>query len=267
MIRGGREGYDRLKILARAWAASTAALLDRVGVTAGQAGLDFGCGGGDVTFEIARRVGPAGRVVGIDIDAVKLELARREATQLGLGNVEFRHGSAYEWAEAEPYDLVYCRNFLQHLSRPAAMLQTMWAALRPGGALVVEDVEFSAAFCDPPNQWHQFWLDTYQAVLRSHGGDPAAGRKLHRLFAAAGIVSPLNVTVSQRADLVDEYKRMPALTVAATAEAIVADGIASAEKVAEAVARLEEYAADPTTMVGSPRMFQVWSRKPHHPAA
>ena len=38
--------------------------------------LDLGSGAGDVTFELARRVGPAGRVVGVDMDEVKLGLAR-----------------------------------------------------------------------------------------------------------------------------------------------------------------------------------------------
>jgi ubiquinone/menaquinone biosynthesis C-methylase UbiE len=262
VIRGGQEGYDRLKVLARSWAASTSALLDRVGVGAGEVALDVGCGGGDVTLAIAGRVGAAGRVVGIDMDDVKLDLARRDALAAGLTNVEFLRVSAYDWSEPDTYGLVYCRNFLQHLSRPVDMLRAMWAGLRPGGALVVEDVEFSAAFCDPPDRWHQFWLDTYQAVLRSHGGDPSTGRQLHRLFVEAGVTAPLTVTVSQRADLTDEYKHMPGLTVAATAEAIVADGLATSETVAEAVARLADYADDPHTMIGSPRMFQVWARKP-----
>jgi ubiquinone/menaquinone biosynthesis C-methylase UbiE len=196
VIRGGRAGYDRLKVLARAWAPTTEALLDRVGVGAGQAGLDLGCGAGDVTFEIARRVGPGGRVVGIDMDAVKLDLARREAAALGLVNGEFQRASADDWAEPDAYDLVYCRNFTQHLARPAQVLRAMWAAVRPGGALVAEDVEFSAAFCDPPNQWHDFWLDTYQATLRARAGDPASGRKLHRLFRAAGVAEPLTVTLA-----------------------------------------------------------------------
>jgi ubiquinone/menaquinone biosynthesis C-methylase UbiE len=262
VIRGGQQGYDRLKVLARSWAASTAALLDRVGVEEGQTCLDLGCGGGDVTLEIARRVGPAGRVVGIDMDEVKLGLAARDATTRGFSNVEFRPSSVYEWSERDTYDLVYCRNFLQHLSRQDEVLRTMWAALRPGGALVVEDVEFSAAFCDPPNEWHGFWHESYARVLRSHGGDPSTGRRLYRLFLAAGVDAPLTVTVSQRADLDHEAKRIPALTVAATADAIVAEGIASPQEVQEAIARLEEYAADPTTMIGSPRMFQVWARRP-----
>jgi len=219
-------------------------------------------GAGDVTLEIAGRVGATGRVVGIDMDEVKLDLARHDALAAGVTNVEFLRMSAYDWSQPDTYDLVYCRYFLQHLSRPVDMLRAMWAGLRPGGALVVEDVEISAAFCDPPERWHQFWLETYQAVLRSHGGDPTTGSQLHRLFIEAGVAAPLTVTLSQRADLADEFKHMPRLSLAAIAEAIVADGLATPEAVAEAVARLAEYADDPHTLIGSPRTFQVWTRKP-----
>jgi ubiquinone/menaquinone biosynthesis C-methylase UbiE len=49
-----------------------------------------GCGGGDVALELARLVGPEGEVVGIDLDEVKLALARDEARATGVENVEYR---------------------------------------------------------------------------------------------------------------------------------------------------------------------------------
>src|SRR4029450_5082121 len=82
-IRGGVEGRERLRMLARGMRPFTHGLLDRVGVGAGMSCLDAGCGGGDVTFDLARRVGSTGRVVGIDLDQIKLGLARDEAATLG----------------------------------------------------------------------------------------------------------------------------------------------------------------------------------------
>jgi ubiquinone/menaquinone biosynthesis C-methylase UbiE len=90
VIRGGREGYERLQMLARARRSDTLALLDLVGVGPGMRCLDLGCGGGEVTFEIARLTGPDGAVVGIDMDEVKLGLAREAAGERGLPNVETR---------------------------------------------------------------------------------------------------------------------------------------------------------------------------------
>ena len=52
--------------------------------------LDAACGGGDVSLDLAGRVGPGGKVVGWDIDETKLGLARREAEEKGLGNLDFQ---------------------------------------------------------------------------------------------------------------------------------------------------------------------------------
>lgn len=64
----GLEGRERLRVLARVMHASSMSLFDRLGLSDGLACLDVGCGGGDATLELARRVGPRGTVVGVDID-------------------------------------------------------------------------------------------------------------------------------------------------------------------------------------------------------
>src|SRR4030095_6335238 len=83
IIRGGQAGRERLRLLARVMRPTTAALFARAGVREGMRCLDVGCGGGDVSFDLARLVGPLGRVVGIDLDAVKITAARAEATAAG----------------------------------------------------------------------------------------------------------------------------------------------------------------------------------------
>src|SRR5207244_6989 len=115
VIRGGVEGKKRLELLARVLWPGTSRLLEQAGLRAGMTCLDLGCGGGDVTLELARWVGPGGRVVGIDLDQTKLDLARASAAGLGLANVELRRGDVAEWREAPRYDLAYCRFLLTHL--------------------------------------------------------------------------------------------------------------------------------------------------------
>lgn len=260
VIRGGQLGYERLAVLARSWLPMTSALFDRIGVAPGMRCLDLGCGGGDVTRELARRVGPDGLVVGVDMDAVKLDLARQTATAQGLANVEFRELNVYEWAEMSAYDLVYCRFLLQHLSRPVDLLRSMWAAVRESGAIAVEDADFEGSFCDPPHEGFDFWVNAYQRVLERHGGDPLSGRKLHRRFNEAGIPTP-ELAVVQRADRTGEAKTLPYSTIEATADAIIGEGIASADEVAAALDSLQEFAADPGYLCGSPRLFQTWTRR------
>ena len=87
VIRGGVEGRERLRLLSAVMGPSTRALLAEVGIAAGSACLDLGCGGGDVTLELARALGPGGRVLGVDLDEIMVDMARREAEEQRLSNV------------------------------------------------------------------------------------------------------------------------------------------------------------------------------------
>ena len=261
VIRGGVAGAARLAVLARAWLPTTEALFDRVGVGVGQRCLDLGCGGGDVTLVLGRRVGPRGLVVGVDMDRVKLDLAGEAAAEEGLTHVRFVQSDVYDWSEPDTYDVVYCRFVLEHLGRPVDVLRAMWAAVRPGGVLLVEDADFDAAFCWPPDPGHGFWRERYQEVLRRHGGDPLVGRKLLSLFLSADIPTP-ELSLAQTVTREGDAKTLPCLTVEATADAMVAAGVATADEIAAALADLQSFTADPTTVVGSPRLTQAWTRRP-----
>ena len=111
--------------------------------------LEVGCGGGDVAFDMARTVGPSGRVVGTDIDQTVLDLAIAEAAGQELRNIEFRLMDITENAPAAEFDLVHARFLLSHLADPAGALVRMRDALRPGGVIVLEDVDFRGHFCYP----------------------------------------------------------------------------------------------------------------------
>ena len=98
--------------------------------------LDVGCGGGDVTFDLASLVGITGSAVGVDLDATKIDLARGDAEQAEVANVEFRVADLADGLGEAEYDVVYARFVLTHLPDPAAGVATMVAALqarRPSG--------------------------------------------------------------------------------------------------------------------------------------
>ena len=142
VIRGGERGYDRLQVLARAVAPGTAALFDRVGIGEGMRCCDLGCGPGVVSFTLAERVGPSGHVDAIDMDEVKLDLARQEAVRRGIANVTFRVANVTEWADPGANDVVYARS----------LLQTRRAATRPPGPhaeIAAASSALAAATADP----------------------------------------------------------------------------------------------------------------------
>src|SRR5579859_4146665 len=187
VIRGGQAGYERLQLLARVHWPNTRAHLERAGLAAGMRCIDVGCGGGEVTIEIAKLIAPDGSVIGIDMDDVKLDLARAAAVDRGLTNIEFRALNIHEWNEPDAYDAVFCRFVLHHLRHPVDILRRMWAAVRPGGAIIVEDADFDGWCCYPPNDGFDFFLRAYNQALARWGGDHALGRKLYSYFLEAGI--------------------------------------------------------------------------------
>jgi SAM-dependent methyltransferase len=106
------------------------------------------------------------------MDEIKLSLARREAVGRGLGNVEFRLLDVEDWDEPGSYDVVCCRFLLQHLSQPVGLLRRMWAGVRPGGVLIVEDADFDGWCCHPPNDGFDFFVRTYslcRSIIELHG--------------------------------------------------------------------------------------------------
>jgi protein-L-isoaspartate O-methyltransferase len=120
-IRGGKEGKERLNLLARVMLPTTLQLLNAVGVNKGMRCLDVGCGGGHVTLLMARLVGLEGQVVGTDMDGEVIALAREDARTAKLDNVEFRRADAAMCQATGEYDLVYARFFAQPPERAGEM--------------------------------------------------------------------------------------------------------------------------------------------------
>jgi ubiquinone/menaquinone biosynthesis C-methylase UbiE len=260
VIRGGQEGYDRLTVLSKDHWPNTSALLTRAGIEPGMKCVDLGCGGGEVSIEIAKLVAPNGLAVGIDMDAVKLDLGRRAASERSITNVDFRKANVNDWDEPDSYDFVYSRFLLQHLSRPLDLLSRMWNAVRVGGVLVVEDGDHDGWYCHPPNRGFDFFVRTYNEVLDHSGGDHAFGRKLYEGFLEVGISEP-EVSLVQSARTRGDVKHLAWLTLDATKDSIISQGIASLEEVATALDDLWRLTEDHGSLIGAPRVFQVWSRR------
>ncbi len=189
VIRGGLAGRERLRILARVMWPTTKALFEHVGVADSVRCLDVGCGGGDVTLELARRA-PNGHVTGIDLDEAKLELARSEQAAAGIPNIAYRREDLFETPrDAARYDLIYVRFVLTHLDAPAKGLAALRARLAPGGVIVVEDIDFSGHFCYPDSPAFRHYVALYAKVVASGGGDPNIGPRLPALMAAAALTN------------------------------------------------------------------------------
>ena len=265
IIRGGHEGRERLRLVTRVLAPATSALLDRVGIPEDAACLDVGSGGGDVTLELARRA-PAGHVLGIDLDDAKLEIARAEAQDAGVANVEYRRMDLFSADLPGGFDVIHARFVLSHLVDPQAAAVALVRALRPGGTLVVTDIEKRAAFCEPPHRSFDRYIELYSVAARSLGADPDIGPRLPSILARAGC-GPVHVHVEQPVGRESEgyegdVKLTAPITLEGIADAVVASGIAARSEVDAIVDDLFRLAADGETVMSAPRMVQAWGRRP-----
>ena len=135
--------------------------------------VDVDCGSGDVSF--ARRIGPKGRVICLDMDEAQLGIVRSEAQERALMDMEFRIADVRETWKVNFADLVYTRFVLTHLPDPLSTIRHALAALKPGCIFVAEVVDMAGHTCDPPSEVFDFYYQCYPKVARLRGGDPIVG--------------------------------------------------------------------------------------------
>lgn len=144
--------------------------------------LDVGCGPGFYCAELLEEVGAEGSVLGLDSSAQMLALAARRCE--GHGNVAFREADATSLpVEDASVDAALCVQVLEYVPDFQAGLAELYRALRPGGRVVVWDVDWATV------SWHSADSARMTRVLRAwdeHLAHPSLPRTLAPAMRSAG---------------------------------------------------------------------------------
>src|SRR2546428_1925488 len=158
------------------------AAMRELAISKGDLIIDFGCGLGQLSLDMARAAGT--RLVGIERS--EEQLARAERHEL----LDLRQGDATdpplrdrEWGS---FDLAHARFVLEHVRDPLAVVRHMVRAVRPGGRIVLQDDDHDVFRCWPePAGFGALWR-AFQRRYDRIGCDPYVGRRLVSLLHEAG---------------------------------------------------------------------------------
>ena len=258
------EEYERLRAQARAWETATGRLLDQVGLGPGASCLDAGCGPGETMRLMAERVGPAGRVLGVDADPAlgAMTLAMLHGAGHRQCHFQAQDLAAGEPIPGAPFDLVYARLLLFHLPRRIEVLRRLWGAVAPGGHLLVQDYDLRSICTLPQLDWAGELLRVWTGAFGAVGADVSAGTRLPQLFAQAGVGTPDGTDVTGRIEPLATGRLIMEGAFRSVLPTALAHGVTTEQRAAAALASIDRDAARfPDRPVLWPLLIGAWKRK------
>jgi SAM-dependent methyltransferase len=250
---------DRLRGLEALYDDATTRYLEAIGVSDGWSCLEVGCGAGAVALWLAERVGADGRVIATDLDT-------RFVDGHGRANLEVRtHDITSGPPEDGAFDLVHARALVEHIADHEKALAHLLAAVRPGGWVLVEDVDFGgpmaatlARYTYPPGlaPTMERICRAAEVVFAAAGADASYGPQLVGALEAAGfedVGGELHASIV--AGGTEQWTR-------GTAEQLCDHLVGTGLVTAADLARFLALSAERSTHYAPPAMASAWGRRP-----
>jgi ubiquinone/menaquinone biosynthesis C-methylase UbiE len=165
--------------------AAKAQLLNQLGAERASLALDVGCGYGADVIELAKRLTPDGRAIGVDVSENMITEARQRAAGIDA-DVGFQVGDARALPfDDNTFDICRIETVLQHLAEPERAVTEMVRVTRPGGRVGALELDQETMFMDHPDTE---LLDKLRDSVNTAMTQAAIGRQVPRLFVEAGLI-------------------------------------------------------------------------------
>jgi SAM-dependent methyltransferase len=245
---------ERQKLLAKVLAPVMDRLLNVLQLPQDLRCLDLGCGIGETTRQLARKLDSPRKVIGAELNTDLVEAAR--GVSLGLKNrVAFEQGDAARLQFADnSFDFVFARYLLMHLPQPEAVLKEMLRVCRSGGVVAVQEPDFSFQRCYPDSWAYERLPDLLGRLFP----DAFLGPKLWSCFEKLGYSSS-NVLVDSVVEVnQNDLRRLYRLSVEAMEKAVIEKGIYSEPEFKRLLAELERVENEQNILCVSNYIFSTW---------
>ncbi len=248
---------QRLGLQHRVWQSHVLAHWRRAGLRAGARVLDVGCGPGYASRDLAEIVGPAGRVVAVDLSDRYLDHARTLCAALPQAAF-FPCDVMQDPLPAQGFDAVWCRWVLCFLPDPLKALRAMRAAVRPGARLISHEyADYRSWRVSPAEPDFEQFVQYVMANWRRHGGEPDIALHVPAVLADAGFRLLDLTPVQEVARPADPFWDWPDAFVTTGLDRLVDLGDITADFAARVHAAWARTAAHPQGRVITPLVWQI----------
>jgi len=225
--------------------------------------LDVGCGVGDVSLLAARLVGADGAVLGFDRSKSSIDTARRRATALRAGNVNFTEADLVSFEPDRLYDAVVGRLVLLYVPDAATKVCRLSQFLRPGGVVAFQEIDMPQLAQAPESDLFRQVKRWITQAFAAAGAEVEMGSKLYSTFLRAGLNRPNMISAARVGCGPDSaaYKYLAGV-VRSLAPVIERSNIANLSDIdIDTLAhRLRDDAVSHERVIFLPRMVGAWAR-------
>ncbi|MCC5816569.1 MAG: GNAT family N-acetyltransferase [Leptospira sp.] len=175
---------DRLRFQAKTGFGLEKKMFDHLGISSDKEIIDVGCGPAFFANEVYNAYKPK-KLHGLEIAENLIEIANRENSHVSA--MSFTQGSVYQCPfEDNSFDLAYSRFVFQHLDQPQKGVNELKRIIRPGGKVIIEDIDDGLLFLEPTPPSFEKVQSTSEKIQKDLGGDRLVGRKLFSMMQNAG---------------------------------------------------------------------------------